>query len=89
MEDEYALYSFKDFYLTAFLLCGFAELIKIRDSEDGLYCIFDLRSKVNVEQIIRDYYNDRMLINPALHKRKIIDLKSALYEHKKEKAKKK
>lgn len=76
-------YKFSDFHLTAFLICEHAilEKIEVVDKEKQR-CLFILRSKEELELIIKDYFNDKLLINPQKFKDKIISLKSLLHETK-------
>lgn len=76
-------YEFSDFYLTAFLICEYAKLekIKIVDVEKQR-CIFVLQAKQELEKVIKDYFNDKLFVNPQKFKDKIISLKSLLHETK-------
>jgi len=76
-------YEFRDFYLTAFLLCECAQLEKVRvvDKKKSK-CVFVIKSQKEVESVIRDFFNDKALINPQKYKEKIISLKSCLHEAK-------
>ena len=76
-------YDFNDFYLTAFLICEHAKLEKIVVVDKAKKkCKFVLRAKTELEPIIKDYFNDRLSVNPQKYKDKIISLKSLLHETK-------
>lgn len=76
-------YTLNDFYLTAFLICGFAKLEKIVVVDrEKKKCGFVLHSKTELDQTIRDYFNDRLRVNPQKFKDKIVALKSLLHETK-------
>ena len=76
-------YSFNDFYLTAFLICEHAKLEKIVVTDTAKKkCEFVLVAKTELESTIRDYFNDKLTVNPQKYKDKIISLKSLLHETK-------
>lgn len=76
-------YTLNDFYLTAFLICGHAKLEKIIVVDKAKKkCAFVLRAKAELEVVIRDYFNDRLTVNPQKLKDKIVSLKSLLHETK-------
>lgn len=76
-------YTFNDFYLTAFLICGYAKLEKIVLIDiEKQRCEFVLRTQIEIDSIVRDYFNDRLMVNPQKLKDKIIALKSLLHETK-------
>ena len=76
-------YTFNDFYLTAFLICEHSKLEKIIVVDKAKKkCGFVLKSNQELEPIIRDYFNDRLTVNPQKYKDKIISLKSLLHETK-------
>lgn len=76
-------YTFSDFYLTAFLICDHARLEKINIIDKAKKkCGFVIKAKVELESIIRDYFNDKLVVNPQKFKDKIIALKSLLHETK-------
>ena len=76
-------YEFSDFYLTAFLICEHAKLEKIKVVDvEKQRCLFVLQAKQELEKIVKDYFNDRLFINPQKYKDKIISLKSLLHETK-------
>jgi len=86
MKDENANgfeYTFNDFYLTAFLICEHAKLEKITiENRAKKKCGFVLSTKIELEPIIRDYFNGGRLVDPQKYKDKIIALKSLLHETK-------
>jgi len=81
-KDSYKYeYAFSNFYLTAFLTCEHAHLVKIvMVDKNKKKCEFILRSNVELEPIARDYFNGKIKIDPQKHKEKIVALKSALHE---------
>jgi hypothetical protein len=76
-------YTFNDFYLTAYLICGHAKLKKIVVVDKAKKkCGFVLESLNELEPVIRDYFNDKLTVNPQKYKDKIVSLKSLLHETK-------
>ena len=72
-------YVFKDLYITAFLLCKGGEMKKVEcDKKNKNVKLFTLVFKQEIEKILKDYYNEKALVNPKQYKNKIQDLKSMI-----------
>ncbi len=67
----------------SFLICEYAKLEKIEVVDrEKKKCSFVLQAEEELEPIVRDYFNDKLNVNPQKYKDKIISLKSLLHEKK-------
>ena len=73
-------YELKDFYITAFLLASGAQLVKITRDTASNKLIFKIGASFDCDTLIKEYYNDKALVNPKAMKMKIQDLKSIIHQ---------